>query len=212
MTYTDSHPISYCIANVQGDQMSTITLKCQCGSVEGTATDITPASGNRVVCCCSDCQAFATHLGCDADTLDQFGGTEIFQTSQSQIKIVQGQDKLQSLRLTKKGMLRWYTNCCNTPVGNSMNASMPFFGVIHTFTDIADREGTLGNVRAYVQTQYAKGSPDYPHHSAKYPLGITIRIAGKLLTWKLQGRNKPTVFFSDDGTPVSKTIIVDEEN
>jgi len=188
--------------------MATVKLRCSCGEVQGTATDITPSSGNRVVCCCSDCQAFANQLGNSSDTLDGFGGTEIYQTSQAQIKISQGHDKLQSMRLTPKGLLRWYASCCNAPIGNSTNAKMPFFGVIHTFMDIPDRDEVLGDVRAHVQTQYATGTPDYPNHSAKYPLGITLRIARKLLVWKLQGKNKPSVFFADGGRPVTKPIIV----
>jgi len=188
-----------------------ISLSCQCGAVIGTAINITPSSGNRVVCCCSDCQAFAEHLNRESDTLDKFGGTEIFQTSLSQVKIDQGQDKLKSLRLTKGGLLRWYTECCNTPVANTASAKIPFAGVIHTFHDVADPENTLGPIRAIVQTQYAKGTPDYPKHSAKFPVGITLRIMRKLLLWKLQGKGKPSVFFNVNGQPLVKPIIVNEE-
>ena len=187
--------------------MTTLSLKCQCGEVKGSATDITPASGTRVVCCCSDCQAFTVYLERDADTLDEFGGTEIFQMSQAQLTIQQGQDKLRSMRLTKNGMLRWYTSCCNTPIGNAMSAKLPFVGVIHTFIDTPDRDSVLGPVRAYVQTQHATGSPDYPHHAKKFPLGITARIIRKILLWKLQGKHKPSVFFKDDGEPVVRPVI-----
>lgn len=187
--------------------MTTINLTCGCGAVTGCAANVTPSSGSRVVCCCSDCQDFAAHIGRESDTLDTFGGTEIFQMSQSQVTIDQGHDKLQSMRLSKKGLLRWYTSCCNTPVGNTMSAGMPFVGVIHTFMDIPDRDAALGPVRAYVQTQHAKGEPDYPHHSPKFPLGITLRIMRKMLAWKIQGKHKPSVFFGDDGRPVVKPII-----
>ena len=196
--------------------MSTIALKCSCGSVQGEAVDVTPSSGNRVICCCSDCQAFANHLKTDSEkhgateTLDKFGGTELFQMSQSQLKINQGHEHLQSMRLSKKGMLRWYASCCNTPIGNTMNAKMPFVGVIHSFTDVPDREAVMGPMRAVVQTQHAIGEPDYPSHSAKFPIGITFRIMQKLLVWKIQGKQKPSVFFGDDGRPVVKPIIVDE--
>ncbi|MFK7996710.1 MAG: DUF6151 family protein [Granulosicoccus sp.] len=192
--------------------MTSISVKCQCGEVRGSATDVTPSSGNRVVCCCSDCQAFAVYLGRDSDTLDDFGGTEIFQISQAQLSIQQGQEKLQCLQLKKKGLIRWYTSCCNTPVGNTINAKMPFVGVIHTFMDVPDRDSVLGPVRAYVQTQYAKGAPDYPSHSAKFPLGITVRIIRKMLLWKVQGKQKPSVFFGADGRPIVKPIVVEENS
>jgi len=189
--------------------MATINLKCQCGEVQGTAHSVTPASGNRVICCCSDCQAFASHLGADANTLDEFGGTEIFQVSQSQVHIDQGQDKLQALRLKEKGLLRWYTSCCNTPVANTMSAGMPFAGVIHSFIDEPNRDEVLGAVRAVVQTQDAIGNPTYTKHSAKFPLGITARIMRMMLMWRLRGMHKPTVFFGDDGRPAVKPILVD---
>jgi len=190
--------------------MTTISLKCQCGEVTGKATNITPSSGTRVVCCCSDCQAFTTFLKREAETLDEFGGTEVFQMSQSQLSIEQGHDKLQSMRLTKKGMLRWYTSCCNTPIGNTMSAKMPFVGVIHTFIDEPNRDDVLGPVRAFVQTQHARGVPDYPKHASKFPLGITARIIRKMIVWKLQGKQKPSVFFDDEGRPMVKPIIASE--
>lgn len=68
-------------------------------------------------------------------------------------------------------------------------------------------EQILGPVRAYVQTQYATGSPDYPHSAEKYPLGITLRIMRKMLVWKIRGMNKPSVFFTDDGKPVSSPTV-----
>ena len=44
--------------------MSTqVSLKCRCGTLRGVATDVSPATGNRVVCHCDDCQAFARFLG-----------------------------------------------------------------------------------------------------------------------------------------------------
>jgi len=190
--------------------MTTINLKCQCGAVEGTASNITASSGTRVVCCCSDCQAFAVHLGQDAQTLDEFGGTDIFQMSQSQLSIQRGQEKLQSMRLTKKGLLRWYTSCCNTPIGTTVSAKIPFVGVTHTFIDVTDRNTVLGPVRSFVQTQYAKGTPDYPTHSAKFPLGITARIIRKMLIWKIQGKHKPSVFFSNDGRPAVRPIVLQQ--
>jgi len=190
--------------------MITISLSCQCGEVKGHATGVSAASVTRSVCCCSDCQAFAKYLKREEDTLDAFGGTDLFILSQSQIKLDQGHDKLQSMRLTKKGMLRWYTHCCNTPVGNSMNAKMPFFSLILPFVDQPNPDAVLGPVRAYVQTQDAIGEPDYAKHSPKFPLGITVRIIRKMLVWKIKGMNKPSVFFGEDGRAVVKPIIAGE--
>lgn len=188
--------------------MATISLKCQCGEVTGSASNVTPSSGIRVICCCSDCQAFAEHLNCKAAVLDEFGGTEIFQVSQSQLTIKRGEDKLRCLRLTEKGLLRWYTNCCNTPVGNTINASLPFVGVIHTFINEAHRDQLLGPVSAVVQTQDAKGVPGYAKHHSKFPLGVTLSIVRKMAMWKLRGMQRPTVFFGEDDKPVFKPVVL----
>lgn len=188
--------------------MATISLKCQCGEVTGSASNVTPSSGIRVICCCSDCQAFAKHLNSDAAVLDEFGGTEIFQVSQSQLTIKRGADKLRCLRLSEKGLLRWYTDCCNTPVGNTINAKLPFVGVIHTFINEAHKDQLLGPVRAVVQTQDAKGMPNYAKHHSKFPLGITLAIVRKMAMWKLRGMQSPTVFFAEDGRPVVKPVVL----
>ena len=186
-----------------------VKLSCACGNVEGVATGISPRSGNRVVCCCSDCQAFAAHLERDKDILDEFGGTDLFQTSQSQIQLGKGVDLLRSVKVKKSGLIRWYTDCCRTPVGNSISAKNPFIGIVHNFMiHNGDRSADLGPVLAYVQTQYARGTPTYPHSAAKFPVGITLRMIRKLLLWKLQGKQSPSVFFSSNGDPVAEPVVL----
>src|SRR4051812_39818162 len=56
----------------------TAVLGCRCGRVRGTVTRAAPASVNRVICYCDDCQAFA-HWLARADLLDAHGGTDIVQ-------------------------------------------------------------------------------------------------------------------------------------
>jgi len=191
--------------------MATVSLKCDCGKVQGTAHDISASDGTRVVCCCDNCQAFATHLSAEARTLDQFGGTDIFQVTQAQVTIEKGLEHLQCLRLTKKGLLRWYTGCCNTPVANTIKAGMPFAGIIHTFIDLEHKDEVLGPVRAHVQTQHATSKPNYVNSSEKFPLAITGRIIRKIMIGKIKGKGTPSVFFGDDGRPVAKPFIVNAE-
>ena len=186
-----------------------VQLKCSCGAVQGLALNITPQSGNRVVCCCDDCQKFAAELKREADILDEFGGTEVYQTSQLQVKIETGSEHLRCLRLTPKGLFRWYTGCCNTPIGNTLNARFPLIGLVHNFMDIENgRDNTLGAVRAYVQIQHAKGEPTYPNPAQKFPIGITLRIIRKIVAWKIRGMSKPSAFFTEGGRPVVKPTIV----
>lgn len=187
-----------------------IKLRCSCGAVRGEAVKITPNNGTHIVCCCDDCQAFANHLGQGPAVLDQFGGTDIFQTSQSQVKIKKGQENLRCLRLSSTGLYRWYTGCCNTPVGNTLNGKFPFIGLIHSFIHIkGNRESMLGPVRAYVQTQHALGTPSYPRAAKAFPVGITLRIVRKMAHWKLKGMHQPSVFFDADGKPAVDVVIRD---
>ncbi len=186
-----------------------VPLKCSCGAVQGVAINITPRNGNRVVCCCDDCQKFAKQLERETDVLDEFGGTDIYQTSLSQVRIEMGVENIRCMRLSSKGLLRWYADCCKTPVGNTMNSGIPFIGVIHNFMDIENgRNNVLGKVRAYVQTIDALGEPTYPNASDKFPLGITLRIVRKMLIWKIKGMNKPSAFFSDNGDPIVKPTVL----
>lgn len=180
-----------------------------CGAVEGVAVGVTPQSGNRVVCCCDDCQRFAEHLNGESDILDEFGGTDIYQTSQSQVTVNSGAEHLRCVRLSEKGLTRWYTDCCKTPIGNTLSAKVPFVGGIHSFMDIDQgRDETLGPVRAYVQIQHARGEPTYPHGAEKFPLGITLRIVRKMLMWKLRGMSKPSAFYDESGKAQSKPTVL----
>lgn len=185
--------------------MTDIPLKCSCGKVRGTAKNITHNNGLRVVCCCDDCQKFAQFLERSDEILDEFGGTDISQTSQAQIVIEHGAEHLRSVKLKPKGLVRWYTDCCKTPVGNTINGSMPFIGVIHNFMDDEGaRDANLGPVKAYVMSKHALKPPEHPTSAEKFPLGVTFSVIRKMLAWKLRGMHKPSSFFTDEGKPVSR--------
>lgn len=181
-----------------------IKLQCLCGAVRGKLVNATSDNGIRLVCCCDDCQSFAAHLAPDGDILDSYGGTEIYQTSQSQVRITKGAEQLKAIRLTSKGLIRWYTGCCKTPVANTINAGFPFAGVFHNFMRIkGNKDDVLGPVRAHVQVRYARGNPDYPDSAAGFPVSVTLKVMLKIFRWKVKGMQKPSPFFNDDDEPVS---------
>jgi Family of unknown function (DUF6151) len=61
--------------------------------------------------------------------LDVHGATDVIQTSPAQLTLTQGQEFLACMRLTEKGLLRWYAACCSTPIGNTLpNYRMSFVG------------------------------------------------------------------------------------
>lgn len=193
----------------ESKDMTEVPLKCSCGIVQGVAHNITTNSGTRLVCYCDDCQAFARYLKRDNVILDEYGGTDIFQMTPSQIEITEGTEQLRCIRLSSKGLFRWYTACCKTPIGNTMPSSMPFVGLIHNFMDDEGiRDITLGPVRGYVQIKFAKEVLPIELKPTGFSLRMIMRSLRKLLIWKVKGLNKPSPFFDVDGNPISDPHIL----
>ncbi len=195
--------------------MSTVSLQCRCGNVRGVATDVSPTSGNRIVCYCDDCQAFANFLERD-DILDVAGGTDIFQIAPSQVRITQGDAELRCVRLSVKGLFRWYTNCCRTPIGNTVGPRLPFVGVIHSFMDHT-RDGhtpdeVLGKPLGYIHGRFAVGGLP-PHAHPRTSFGLIVRIAGRLLGWWMMGKGVPSPFFDSktNGPRVEPRVLTQAE-
>src|SRR5512138_1141593 len=94
------------------------SLKCSCGRVKGVIADAVVA--NHGVCYCRDCQAFAHFLGRPREILDERGGSDIVQVLPRWVTFTAGIGSLACMRLTPKGLLRWYAPCCNTPIGNTL--------------------------------------------------------------------------------------------
>src|SRR5262245_20171081 len=113
---------------------SDLALRCECGHVRGVASEVSPSTGYRVLCYCKDCQAFARFLE-RADVLDAAGGTDIFQMPPGRVKLTAGMDAMRCLRLSNRGIYRWYTDCCRTPIGNTAGPRVPLIGLIHCFMD-----------------------------------------------------------------------------
>jgi hypothetical protein len=173
--------------------MPEIHLSCACGQVQGRTEDINAKSGNRVHCCCADCQKFAVSLEQEHKVLDQYGATDIFQLPVAHLHITTGNEHIACLRLSQKGIYRWFAKCCNTPIGNTLGGKAPFIGVVHNFMQhIESRDQELGKTRGYIHYQSAKQPvPDALKASL---LTITIRVLGKLISWKIKGLNQPSVF------------------
>jgi len=195
-----------------------LPIRCSCGTLRGFARGVSPARGNRVICYCPDCQSFAHFLGRANEILDPRGGTEIFQTSPARIQITHGRERLACMRLTPKGLLRWYADCCKTPIGNTaITRAIPFVGVICVCFDSASvgltRDAALGPVRAHVNTTAAKPDAEGRKVRTSGVARSIARFARLVLLARLRGDQKASPFFDARTGEPSETprVLADDE-
>ena len=177
-----------------------LPLRCRCGRVRGVASKVSPSGGFRFVCYCEDCQAFARFLE-RPDVLDSAGGTDIFQMPPGRVKLTAGTDAVRCLRLSEKGVLRWYTDCCRTPIGNTAaSPRFPVIAVIHSFmvhgADGRSRDEVLGPPLCGIYDRSAVG-PLPPNAPAPPSLGVFARRASTIFGWWVLGLGRPSPLFDD---------------
>jgi hypothetical protein len=170
------------------------TLECRCRQVRGVVTGAAPDKVNRVVCYCDDCQAFLHHLG-RADLLNEHGGTDVVQVAPASLSFLQGRERIAGIRLTPKGLHRFYATCCKTPLGNTMGPVIPFVGVVaqdfESGTQKAD--DVFGPPVGAVFGKYAVGAA--PEASPRIGLRLMARTIPLVVGWRLGGRTWPHPFF-----------------
>ncbi|HTV24204.1 MAG TPA: DUF6151 family protein [Polyangiaceae bacterium] len=176
-----------------------VHLECACGKLRGTAHAVSPDSGTRVLCYCDDCQAFA-HFLARSDILDERGGTDIFQMAPSRVQLTSELDSLACVRLSEKGMHRWYCRECKTPLGNTMGPGLPFVGVVHNFMRFEangrTRDAVLGPPLARVQTKFATAGAPVPSPTLEtlHAIARTVKLLGR---WWLTRAGFPSPFFDE---------------
>lgn len=171
-----------------------VQVSCRCGEVVGLVTNASPQKVNRVVCYCDDCQAFAHQLG-RADLLNAQGGSDIVQVAPASLTFIKGQDRIAGLRLSPKGLFRWHTTCCNTPVGNTLGPAIPFVGLTaQTFEGgMRTADAVFGPPIGAILGKYAIGKA--PAGSTGINLTVLLRAITRVLGWRLRGRAWPHPFF-----------------
>lgn len=187
--------------------MDNLALQCRCGQIKGRAIKVYPSEGTRVVCYCKDCQAFAIALGVADMVLDAQGGTDIYQLPPARLQIHQGHDQIRCLRLSDKGLYRWFAGCCNTPIANTLAPRTPLVGLLHSFIVDPDAEIKTGPVRALVNLRGATGQVSREQVRAAPARGYVRKILVKILCWKLAGKGRPNPFFNG-GEPITKPKIM----
>ena len=195
-----------------------LELQCSCGSMRWVARAVSAERGNRLVCYCDDCQSFAHFLGAADRVLDAHGGSDIFQTSPARVEFTEGADHLACMRLTPGGLLRWYADCCRTPIGNTLaTRQVPFVGLIQSGQKEASagpsRDTVLGPIRFRVHARFAKGDRNALDAHDKAPPSLLLRFMLVTLKARLRGDHVRSPFFdSQSGRPrVKAQVLSDDE-
>jgi hypothetical protein len=197
---------------------SELTIGCSCGAFSGVARDVSARSVNRVVCYCDDCQLFAHFLGRADEVLDARGGTDILQMSPACLRIDAGSEKLACMRLTPKGIVRWYASCCRAPIGNTVAAAhVPFVGLIRACADRGEEvrsvDVKVGPVRSRIFGRFARGGRGEPGTKEGISLPSMLRFGGMILKWRFRGDHKRSPFFdphSGQPTATPQVLSADE--
>lgn len=184
---------------------NSITYSCQCGKVHAEVSPVGEEKGNHLICYCSDCRAYARHLGQEDRLLDDAGGTQIYQAMPNQIKNLVGAEHLAFIQLTEDGVYRWYASCCNTPFANTLaTPQFPLAGM--PVANLSDIEA-LGPVIAHVGTREAT-SPVEEFGQDR----VMKRTLKKVAIQKAAGLWKKTPFFSaKSGTPIVTKTELNED-
>lgn len=183
-------------------------IQCKCGDLRGHIAGSGTCS--RVVCYCSDCQAFAKYLGRSNDVLDAHGGTEIVQLAQPRVAFSQGKEHLAAVRLSERGLVRWYAACCKTPIGNTLpNPKVSFIGLIHSSLDHSMMEEDFGRNVAMVSVDSATGAPK-PEQKGLF--GTIMRLLWIVLSMRIGAKYRNSQLFNEFGEPiVSPEVLAAEE-
>src|SRR5262249_33170306 len=103
------------------------------------------------------------------------------------------------LRLTAKGLYRWYASCCHTPLGNTVSPAIPFVGIVAHAFDSPD--STFGRPIAAIFGKYAIGAP--PAGSTGRNLQLYGRASVMCGGWRVPGQAWPHPFFArTTGAPI----------
>mgnify|MGYP006287799987 CR=1 FL=1 len=183
-----------------GDCTAPLSFGCTCGTLRGYLASQGVRSGTHVDCFCADCRANELYHGMPDPAP---GPVDLFHMAPDGIRIEAGAAHLAAIRLSPKGMLRWYAGCCGTPIANTFaGPALPFVGLR---TAVLERPERLGPLR---------GHGFVPHPDGRTRHAGSIAVVGGLLrralVARLTGRWRFTPFFDAAGAPAGPVRVLDE--
>jgi hypothetical protein len=143
--------------------------------------------------------------------LDSRGGTEVVASLPKQVQFTDGQQALACLSLSPRGILRWYAECCRTPIGNTpRNPNVAYVGLIHSCLEAhsPSLKSSFGPLRMAVNTKSAIGKVE------STPVGTVIGVLTlmrALLGARLSGSYRENPFFvAGSATPIRQPYVLSE--
>lgn len=188
-----------------------LEIACRCGQVRATLDEPSPRALGRTVCYCADCQAFAHHLG-RADLLDAKGGSDIVPVAPAALVFRQGLDRIAAVRLSPKGVHRFYATCCRTPLGNAVGPKVPFVGLLtEAFRASGQKpDDILQPPVGAIFGEYALGG--LPPGSKGVRFGFMLTAILRIVGWRLAGRVWPHPFFDRESKrPLYPVTVLSRE-
>lgn len=186
-----------------------MTFSCTCGQVQLELAPEGVASGTRLICYCVDCQTASRYLG---HALPAHCGSQLLQSTPDRVSILSGRENLAILRLSPKGLTRWYASCCNTPMANMLRKpGLPFVGLVLHEAELQRADRLMGPNRSHAFTKYAPKGQGAPAKDVNFG-GVGMAMLRRMLGAYLTGRNRSNPFVGADGDwPVTPRILTLEE-
>ncbi|WP_050532043.1 DUF6151 family protein [Pseudaestuariivita atlantica] len=177
-----------------------LDFACACGTVRWSVDAAGARSGTHTICYCRDCRAWARSLGI-GDQLVPGGGLRLFITQPGHMEVTGDTSALVCTRLSPKGLERWSTACCNTPVASHVPGWAPMAGV--TAASLPD-PSVLGPVRLIYGAKGALPGHDAPTRNRGVKR-LMIRLLFSSLWGHVTGRSRRTPFYRDGARPSTAT-------
>ncbi len=194
-----------------------LPFHCRCGTVHGWLKPVPDSRGTHLRCYCGDCQDYIHYLGEPDAILDAHAGTTVYQTSPARLQIEAGIEQLRAVRLSERGILRWYADCCRSPIANTLaTGKVPFIGLVtqgvFSTMEAEQRAAVLGPVAYSAFSDSALGNPKGPGMHRKLPLSAIFAVGGAVLRRMMRGDQKRSPLFdADTGVPIAAPMVLSEE-
>ena len=176
-----------------------LTFGCACGAVRGELSGEAAKSATRVQCHCNDCRAF--QVACDRPDPGAHDGTALLHVAPAGLKITQGAEHLRAFRFYPRGLYRWHTECCNTPLAATLpSRAIPFAGLlVNTF----DTPEAVGRIRVHGFIKQLNGQ--YKHKGAgRLARGLLSRTVAAYM----RGEARTPPFRNAAGQPISAPRLI----